>query len=90
MKCAPNTIVQYESSLDWVAMVVITEFPHKDRLIVVVKSVKRFIEEAYRIGAIVMNLYNVGDGVLIPGAVGTNNCAESARLVVNHIKRQRK
>jgi phytoene desaturase len=34
----------------------------------------------------VLNLYNVGDGVEIPGLRATSRCAESARLVVKDIK----
>ncbi len=38
----------------------------------------------------VVNLYNVGDGVNVPGTVGTTNAAQSARLVVEDLKRRLK
>ncbi len=38
----------------------------------------------------VVNLYNVGDGVNVPGTVGTTCAAESARLVVDDVKRRLK
>lgn len=37
-----------------------------------------------------VHLYNVGDGVNIPGTVGTTNAAQSARLVVEDLKRRLK
>ena len=70
MKCAPYTIVKNQAAFVGVTSVEVAEFAHNDRLVVDAESVERLVEEVYRIGAIVMNLYEV-DIILNPEILET-------------------